>query len=109
MSGTIIGFIIWCMTGGFFIALGIFALFSKKPVGFWANAKMFEVNDLKKYNRAMCKLFCTMGSVFIALGLPLLLGQNSPWILLSVIGTMLEVIIAMMVYIIVIEKKYKKL
>ena len=24
-------------------ALGIYALFSKKPVGFWANTKMFEV------------------------------------------------------------------
>ena len=43
----------------------------------------------------------------IALGLPLLRGQNSPFVLLSVFGVMLETIIVMAVYNTRIEKKYK--
>lgn len=82
--------------------------FAKKPLGFWANAKVFEVTDIKKYNRAVGKLFCTFGIVFAILGIPLISGQNSPWILLSVLGIMIETIVAMAVYSLVIEKKYKK-
>lgn len=109
MTGTLIGFVIWCIIGCFFIALGIYSLFSKKAVGFWANVKMFEVIDVKKYNSAMCKLFCILGVIFIFLGFPLLSKQNSVWILFSVIGVMVAVIVAMIIYTTVIEKKYKKL
>ncbi len=108
MTGTLIGFGIWCITGCFFIGLGINALHSKEAVGFWANAKMFEVTDVRKYNKAMCKLFCIMGVVFIFLGIPLLSKQNSVLILLSGVGVMIEVVVVMAVYITVIEKKYKK-
>lgn len=108
MTGNVLGFVIWAIVGFFFIGLGLFALFSKRPVGFWANAKMFEVTDVKKYNSAVAKLFCAYGIVFILLGLPLLSGQNSPLILISVIGIMVETIITMAVYTTVIEKKYKK-
>lgn len=44
----------------------------------------------------------------MGLGLPLLKGQNSPLILLSIIGVMAEAIAAMAVYETVIEKKYRK-
>ena len=44
---------------------------------------MFEVKDRKKYNAAVGKLFSVFGLVFILFGLPLLAGQNSPWIFLS--------------------------
>ncbi len=108
MTGQIIGFIIWAFMGLIFICLGVYSLFSKKPMGFWANAQMFEVTDIKKYNRAVAKLFCGFGVVFVLLGLPLLSGQNSAWILLSVLGVMLEVIAMMVIYVTVIEKKYKK-
>lgn len=104
----IIGFAIWGMVGVLFICIGIYALCSKKPVGFWANAEMFEVTDIKKYNHAVAKLFCVFGIVVILLGTPLLLGQNSVWILLSVVGLLVESIVAMAVYSLVIEKKYKK-
>ena len=108
MSEPIMGFVIWCIVSSFFIGLGIFAFSSKKPVGFWANAKMFEVTDVKRYNRAVGKLFCIWGIVFVILGLPLLAGQNSPLIFISVIGVMFSTIIAMVVYITIIENKYKK-
>ncbi len=108
MDGKIIGFIIWSAIGGIFICLGIYSHFSKRVMGFWANTKVFEVSDIKKYNHAVAKLFCIFGIVLIVLGIPLLAGQNSPWILLSIVGVMIESIVAMAVYILVIEKKYKK-
>lgn len=41
-------------------------------------------------------------------GLPLLNGQNSALILLSIVGVMAEAIITMAIYVTVIEKKYRK-
>lgn len=108
MTGRIIGFVIWCVVGCLFIGLGIYNFYSQKPMGFWANVQMFEVTDRKKYNAAVGKLFIILGIVFILLGLPLLAGQNSPWIFLSVLGALMECIIAMIVYTVVIEEKYKK-
>ena len=110
MTETILAFIFWSIIGLLFIILGIYAFFSKKaqPMGFWANAKMFEVTDVRKYNAAMGKLFIGFGMIFIILGLPLLSGQNSALIILSAFGVMAEVILMMAIYTIVIEKKYKK-
>ena len=103
-----IGFIIWAIVGCFFIGEGIFSFFAKKATGFWANSKMFEVNDVKKYNHAMGKLWCLFGIVFIVLGIPMLDGQNSPLGLISAIGAILEVIVLIIIYTQVIEKKYRK-
>ena len=108
MTGRIIGFVIWSVVGCLFIGLGIYSFFAKKPMGFWANAQMFEVTDRKKYNAAVGKLFRVFGIGFILLGLPLLAGQNSPWIFLSVLGALLECIAAMVVYTVVIEERYRK-
>lgn len=106
---SIIGFVIWCIVGGFFIGIGISSFFSQRPVGFWANVKMCEVNDTGNYNKAMGKLFCIFGIVFIILGLPLLLaGQNSPMVFLSIAGCMVLVISVMVIYELVIMKKYCK-
>ena len=108
MEEILIGFGIWCIVGFFFIGLGIYSAYSQKAVGFWANAEMFQVTDVKKYNKAMCKLYCIMGVVFIILGLPLLSKENVMLIIFSSIGVMIEVIVAMVIYTIVIDKKYKK-
>lgn len=108
MSENIIGFIIWCIVGVLFIGIGIFAFIAQRPVGFWANAKIFEVTDVKKYNKACGIMWCVFGLVFIALGIPMLSGQNSAMILLSTIGVMAEVIVMMVIYILVIERKYRK-
>lgn len=67
-----------------------------------------EITDLKKYNRATGSLFCIFGIVFIISGIPMMEGQNSAMILISILGVMFEVIAAMIVYTLVIEKKYKK-
>ena len=103
-----IGFALWCVCGMTMIGLGIYAFFARKPMGFWANAEVFSIAEVRGYNRAVGKLFCLYGSIFILLGLPLLKGQNSPGILLSILGVMLESIALMVVYTTVIERKYRK-
>lgn len=103
-----LGFILWAGMGITIIILGILALFSKKPVGFWANIEMFDVSDCKKYNQAVCKLLCLYGVVFILLGVPLLDKKNTPLILFSIIGILIESIAAMVLYTQVIEKRYRK-
>ena len=108
MEGAVLGFIIWFLCGIFFIGIGIHAIFSKKPVGFWAGEEVTEVTDVKKYNKAMAKLFCAYGIVFMLLGIPLIGGQNSAGIIISVLGVMFETILMMAVYLVVIERKYKK-
>lgn len=109
MAEGVIGFIIWCMIAVVFMAIGIGCLFAKTPVGFWANSnKQVEVTDVKAYNKAMCILWIVFAVVLILLGLPLLAGQNSPLIIISVFGVFVEIIILMLVYVFVIEKKYRK-
>ena len=102
-------FIIWLISGGAMIGYGVYAICSKRavPFGFWANAEMFQVNDVRAYNRAVGKLWCVFGTVFILLGTPFLTGQNSPYVIFSILGCMVEAIAAMVVYVTVIEKKYR--
>lgn len=104
-----IAFTVWILFGAAAVVFGIYAFCSQRalPFGFWANADMFEVSDVKAYNRALGKLWCVFGMVFVLLGIPLLTGQNSPWVILTILGCMLEAIAAMIVYVVVIEKKYR--
>jgi phosphatidylglycerophosphate synthase len=104
-----LGFVLWCILGIFFIGWGMYCKYSKSSTAFWfwANANVFPVNDVSKYNSAMGKLFITFGIILILLGLPLLGGQNSPLIFVSILGTLIAVIGVMIVYTIVIEKKYR--
>ena len=103
-------FIIWALGGAAFICLGIYTYRSNRsrPFGFWANAEQFPVQDPKAYNKALGKLWCAYGGILIVLGTPLLAGQNSPYILLSVIGTLFASIAVMVIYTIIIEPKYRK-
>lgn len=109
----ILGFVIWSLCGLLFIGIGIYNLFSRttRPFGFWANAETIPVKpeNVKAYNRALGKLWITAGILFILLGLPLLIsGQNSPWIILSMLGSMLWAILIMIIYVLGIERKYRK-
>ena len=110
MTGTMIAFVLWSIIGLGFIGLGIYDVHAdiQRPFGFWANARPFEVTDIKAYNKALGKLWIVFGAVFIALGLPLLGGQNSAGIILSILGCMVLSIAAMVVYVVVIEPRYRK-
>ena len=81
---------------------------SAKPFGFWANAEVAEIKDVKGYNRALGKLWCVFGVLLILIGIPILLGENSAGVIITMLGTMLLSIGAMVVYTVVIEPKYRK-
>lgn len=102
-------FFLWLIVSFFLIGFGIYAFFAKKAVGFWANAEMFPVTDIRAYNHAVGILLCIFGIIFALLGLPLLGEQNSPYIIIiTVLGAMIETIAVMVIYVTVIEKKYRK-
>ena len=105
-------FIIWAILGIIFIAMGIYDMNSKKakPFGFWANAEVGPIEDVKAYNRALGKLWCVYGTLFILIGIPLLTmnEKNAGLIAIPMVGTMLISIGAMAVYSIGIEAKYRK-
>ena len=94
------GFAVWSLCGALFIGMGIYALRRHKPVGFWANSKAprDKIADVPAFNRAVGRLWMIFGTLFIVLGLPLLAGQNSPFILISVLGAVCLTVALMMVY-----------
>ena len=108
MAEQTLGFVIWSAVAALIILLGITALFAKKPVGFWSNARPFEVTDVKKYNAAVGKLFIAFGIALILLGLPLLAEETTAFIIISILGVMAVAIASMVIYVTVIEKKYRK-
>lgn len=112
MEERIIAFIVWAVLGVLFVLLGIYYMNSKKakPFGFWANAEVGSIDDVKGYNRALGKLWCVYGVLFTLIGLPLLSldEKNAGMIILPLLGTMLISIGAMAVYTVGIEAKYRK-
>lgn len=110
MEERLIAFIIWAIMGVLFIIMGIYDLNSKKakPFGFWANAEVAPIEDVKGYNRALGILWCVYGVLFTLIGLPLLDGQNSGLIIIPILGAMLISIAAMVAYVVGIEPKYRK-
>lgn len=105
-----IAFIIWAVLGVFFVVMGLYDMTSKKekPFGFWANAEVTPIEDVKGYNRALGKLWCVYGVLFTLIGLPLLNGQNSGLLIMTMLGTMFLSIGAMVTYVVGIEPKYRK-
>ena len=112
MGEGFIAFIIWAILGALFIVMGIYNMNSKKskPFGFWANAEVGLIEDVKGYNRALGILWCVYGVLFIFIGLPLLNldDKNTELIMIPMLGAMLISIGAMAVYTVVIESKYRK-
>lgn len=106
----IVAFVLWLFVSLLFVALGIYIIKSKKakPFGFWANAEAPEVTDVKGYNKALGKLWIIFGVGFAVDGLPLLAGQNSALVMISVIGAMFLCIGIMVYYSLAIEAKFKK-
>jgi len=109
MEGRTMAFIIWAVIAVFFIGMGIYDLTSKKakPFGFWANAEVGAIEDVKGYNRTLGILWCVYGVLFVLVGLPLLFGSEGMMIL-AMLGTMFISIGAMVTYTVYIEPKYRK-
>ena len=81
-----IGFVIWSAVACAIMYIGILALRSDKPVGFFAGVKPPEVEDVKAYNRAVALLWFGYAAAFELLGLPLLFGDPAAVLLLSLLG-----------------------
>lgn len=110
MEGRLIAFVIWVIIGVLFIVMGSYDFNSKKakPFGFWANAEVAPIEDVKGYNRALGILWCVYGILFTLIGLPLLDGLNSGLIIIPILGAMLISIAAMVAYVVGIEPKCRK-
>ena len=110
MEEKFLAFTIWAIMGLLFIIMGIYCMKSRKtrPFGFWANVDVIQVKDVKGYNCALGKLWCVYGVLFTVIGLPLLSGQNSGRMIVTMLGTMFISIGAMVVYVVGIEGKYRK-
>ena len=106
----IIAFIIWSVCAVIFLGLAIFDRKSEKPAGFFANVKPPQVNDVKKYNRAVSNIWIVGAVIFEILGIPFLfLKQNSPGFLFVVILVPFWAIGMMAVYLKVSAKYTKRL
>ena len=99
-------FYIWSLLGVFFIILGIYALFTTKPVHFWNISQELRVRDIKKYNRAMAKLWMVSAVLFELTGMPLLTDSKAAMAVIPILGSMF-VSIGMMIVYTRIEKKYR--
>lgn len=110
MKGNMIAFVVWILLGAGFVIGGITALFARKarPFGFWANAEVFPVKDVRAYNKALGKLFIAFGVIFMLLGIPFLGGQNSGGMIFTILGTMFLAIFTMVIYVTQIERKFRK-
>ena len=103
MGRDVLPFLGWCAVGLVFEGLAAYIWFCKKPASFgWARVP--DVTDVKRYNRAVAKLYVAYGAVFVLLGLPLL---AKPLRLMAA-GVVGEGAACRAVYARVICKKYKK-
>ncbi len=107
-----IAFLVWSAFALGFVLLGLYLLCSKKedpkPFGFWANAEQFPVKDAKRYNHALGKLWCAYGAILFLLGGFLLGEKGSALPLLTILGTVFATLACMIVYVLKIERKYRK-
>ena len=110
MTGGLAAFVIWVFVSLVFVAIGICDLRAKEVVGFWSNGKkpLVDEENIKAYNRAVGILWIAYAVVFMLLGFPLLAGDNSPLVVITLLGSLAEIVALMAVYVLVIEKKYCK-
>ncbi len=101
------GFIIWTIISIVFVYIGITTRKSNKPVNLFTFSDVPKVNDVKGYNRAVSNLWLVFTVLFEMIGISLLfIKQNSPFVVLIVLGVVF-LVIGMMVAYIKIESKYR--
>ena len=93
----IIAFIIWSFCALLFLGTAIACRRAKQAVGFFTFVAAPAVRDVKRYNRAVSRLWLVSAAIFELLGIPFLyLEQNAsqfvfivPAVMFLVIGMML--------------------
>lgn len=100
------GFIIWTIISIVFVYIGITTRRNSIPVNLFTFSDVPKVNDVKGYNRAVSNLWFVFTVLFEMIGISLLfIKQNSPFVVLIVLGVVFLVIGMMIVYT-KIEGKY---
>ena len=101
------GFIIWTIISIVFVYIGITTRKSSIPVNLFTFSDVPKVNDVKGYNRTVSNLWLVFTVLFEMIGISLLfIKQNSPFVVLIVLGVVF-LVIGMMVAYIKIESKYR--
>lgn len=96
----------WLLGCSVFVLFGTIAWNARQAVRFWNISQQIQVSNIKKYNHAVAKMWFVFALLLAVTGMPLLTGQNSAWIVVTILGTMFLAIALMVVYI-KIEKKYR--
>lgn len=100
-------FIIWTIISIVFAYIGITTRRSSIPVNLFTFSDVPKVNDVKGYNRAVSNLWLVFTVLFEMIGISLLfIKQNSPFVVLILLGVVF-LVIGMMVAYIKIESKYR--
>lgn len=101
------GFFIWILITLIFVYIGITIRKSNIPVNLFTFGDAPKVNDIKRYNKAVSNLWLVFTILFEMIGISLLfIKQNSPFIILIVLGVVF-LVIGMMVMHTKIESKYR--
>ena len=101
------GFILWTLITLIFVYIGITIRKSNIPVNLFTFGDVPKVNDIKGYNKAVSNLWLVFAILFEVVGVSLLfIKQNSPLVILIVLGVVF-LVIGMMVTYTKIESKYK--
>lgn len=101
------GFFIWTLITLIFVYIGITIRKSNIPVNLFTFGDEPKVNDIKRYNKAVSNLWLVFTILFEMIGISLLfIKQNSPFIILIVLGVVF-LVIGMMVMHTKIESKYR--
>ena len=104
----IIGFIIWSIVTVVFLGIGISCRKSDEAVGFFTGCKPPVVEDVKRYNRAVSKLWFASAGIYELMGIPLLFLEQNSLLFIPIIFAVVIGLIVMMVVYLRIEAKYKK-
>lgn len=105
-----IAFVIWSALSVFYLFIGIFSTRSKKAVNFFANVETNKnISDVAAYNRSVGKLWIVFAVGFEVFALPFLSSQqNSPAILISILGVIFLVIVLVYSYMRILNKYQTK-
>lgn len=103
----VIAFVIWTVVSLIFLLIGVNSWKSEKAVGFFSNAKPPEIKDVKKYNKAVAKIWFGFAAAMEIIGIPLLfIEQNSP-VALLIAFAVVALIIGIMILYTRVEAKYR--
>lgn len=102
-----IGFSIWSAVTVIFLVLAARSFRSEEAAGFFAGVTPPKVTDIRRYNRAVGRIWLVYGVMYELLGVPILfMEQNSPWFLVIILGAVFWTIALVVTYVIT-ENKYR--